>query len=151
MTESHLQREMFFIPVSCELPQLFIRTLHIDPTANAKANGSSIVFDVVQTQHSISPAAPNFILAGFNHVSLQKTLTDFHRCVPCPTRQDKTGDLCYGSIKDAFKSLPSGLSVHNCVCLLPTYRTRAEEGKAQTKDVKVWTNKSELSQKCGRT
>lgn len=86
---------------------------------------------------------PNFILGDFNHVSLEKTLTNFYQYVSCPTRRGKTLDLCYGSIKNAFKSLPLpplGSADLNCVYLLPTHKTVLKREKIQTREVKVWTN-----------
>lgn len=70
------------------------------------------------------PEAPNFILGDYNHVFLEKTLTNSFQYVSCPSRCGKMLDLCYGSIKNAFKSLslpPLGSADHNCLYLLPTY------------------------------
>ena len=113
----------FYLPR--EFPQIFLTAVYIHPKANA-ASASSTIFDVVQKLQSISPDAPNFILGDFNHVSLKKTLTNFQQFVTCPTRRDKTLDLCYGSVRDAYKSLPLpplGSADHNCVHLLPKYKT----------------------------
>lgn len=107
-----------------EFPQLFITTVYIQPKTNA-APACNTIFDVVQKLQSISPDAPNFILGDFNHVSL-KTLGNFYQYVSCPTRRDKTLDLCHGSVKDAYKSLPLpplGAADYNCMHLLPIYKT----------------------------
>ncbi len=127
--------------------QDFCQGLYIHPKANA-ASASKIVSDVVQELQSISPDAPNFVLGDFKHISLKKTLTNFYQYVTCPTRRDKTLDLCYGSIKDAFKSLPLpalGSADHNCVQLLPTYKTVLKREKAQIKEQKVCSDESVLS------
>ncbi len=125
----------FYLPR--EFPQLFMTVVYMHPKANA-ASAANIIFDVVQKLQSISPDAPNFILGDFNHVSLKKTLVNFYQYVSCPTRRGKTLDLCYGSVKDAYKSLPLpalGSADHNCVHLLPTYKTVLRREKVQIKDM----------------
>lgn len=84
-------------------------------------------------------------MGDFNNVSLKKTLPNFFQYASCPTRQGKTLDLCYGTVKDAYKSLPLpplGQADHNCVHLLPTYKTLLRRGKVESKEVKVWTEDS---------
>lgn len=123
-------------------PDVELLSVYIHPKANA-ASASRTIHDVIQKLQTMSPEAPNFILGDFNHVSLEKTLTNFYQYVSCPTRRGKTLDLCYGSIKDAFKSLPLpplSSADHNCVHLLPTYKTVLKREKVQTKTVKIWTN-----------
>ncbi len=132
----------FYLPQ--EFPQIFLTVVCIHPKANAAA-ASSVIFDVVQKLQSVSPDAPNFILGDFNNVSLKKTLKDFYRYVSCPTRRDKTLDICYGSLKDAYKSIllpPLGSADHNCVYLMPTYQTVLKREKVQTKEMKDWTEES---------
>ncbi len=134
----------FYLP--CEFPQLFITAVYIHPKANA-SSACKIIFDVVQKLQSILPDAPNFILGDFNHVSLKKTVPNFYQYVSCPTRWDKILDLCYGSVKEAYKSSPLpplGSGDHNCVHLLPTHRTVLKREKVQTKDIKDWTEESVL-------
>ena len=132
----------FYLPR--EFPQVFLTIVYIHPRANA-TSASSTIFDLVQKLQSISPDAPNFILGDFNHVTLKKTLTNFYQYVSCPTRRDKTLDLCYGSVKEAYKSVPLpplGSADHNCVHLLPIYKTVLKREKTLTKDINVWTEES---------
>lgn len=106
-----------------EFPQIFVIVVYIHPKADAKA-AADIVFKTVNKLQSISPVAPNFILGDFNHCNLKKTLNSFYQYVTCPTRRDKTLDLCYGSIKGAYTSKAGpalGASDHNTVHLLPAY------------------------------
>lgn len=80
-------------------------------------------------------------------MSLKKMLKNFYQYVSCPTRRGKTQDLCYGSIKGAYKSLPLpplGSFDHNCVHLVPTYKTVLKREKTKTRGIKVWTDESVL-------
>ena len=52
------------------------------------------------------------------------------------------------SVKDAFKSLPLpplGSVEHNCVHLLPIYKTVLKREKLQTREMKEWTEESVMS------
>ncbi len=91
----------FYLP--CEFPQIFITTVYIHPKAN-QGTATRILFDGVQKLQNISPEASKFILGDFNHVSLKKTLTFFIQYVTCLTRQNKMLDLCYVTVKEAYKN-----------------------------------------------
>ena len=57
-------------------------------------------------------------------------------------------DQCYGQIKGAYKSIPLpplSTADHNCIHLIPTYRTCLQRGKVTTRNVKVWTEESKLA------
>ena len=132
----------FYLPR--EFPQIFITTVYIPPKANP-STATSTIFDVVQKLQSMSPEAPHFILGDFNHVSLKKSSKNFYQYVTCTTRKDKTLDLCYGTVKGAYKSLrlpPLGSADHNCVLLLPAYKTVLKSEKIQTKEVRIWSEES---------
>jgi len=101
-----------------------------------------MILHTVQKLQSLSPDAPNIILGDFNHCSLNKNLKGFYKYISCPTRQGKILDQCYGSITGAYKSIPLpplGTADHNCVHLIPVYRTCLQRGKVLTKRVKLWS------------
>ena len=125
-----------------EFPQIFITVVYIHPKAN-EANACEHILRVVQKLQLISPDAPNLILGDMNHCSLKKTLRDFHQYVTCPTRKNNILDMCFGNVKDAYKSVslaPLGLSDHNCVHLIPVYRTALKRGKVQNICIKNWSD-----------
>lgn len=127
-----------------EFPQIFVTVIYINPKANESA-ATEIISQTVLKLQSLSPDAPNLVLGDFNHCSLDKTLKTFYRYVTCPTRNNKILDQCYGSIKGAYKSLPLpplSTADHNCVQLLPAYRTCLQRGKVVTKKVKLWTEEA---------
>lgn len=123
-----------------EFPQLFVTLVYIHPRVN-ESNAYEL-HQVTQRLQTISPDAPNIILGDMNHCTLTKTLRDFHQYVTCPTRHNKILDLCYGTVKGAYKSIPLpplGSSDHNCVHLIPAYRTALKRGKVLNLRVKDWT------------
>lgn len=61
---------------------------------------SEAALRVTQGLQSISTDA-----FAFSRCSVKHTLRDFYRYVTCPTRRDKTLDLCYGSINKAHRVL----------------------------------------------
>ncbi|KAK0134267.1 hypothetical protein N1851_030177 [Merluccius polli] len=117
----------------CEFPQLFVTLVYIHPKANSN-NACEIISQVTQSLQ---------ILGDMNNCSLSKTLRDFHQYVTCPTRQNKTLDLCYCSVKNAFKSIPLpplGSSDHNCVHLIHSYQTALKRLKPETVYIKDWSD-----------
>ena len=125
-----------------EFPQLFVTLVYIHPKAN-KTNACELIHQVTQRLQTISPEAPNIVLGDVNQCTLSDTLRDFHQYVTCPTRGKNILDMCYGNIKDAYKSTslhPLGLSDHNCVLLIPVYRTALKREKVQSIQVKDWND-----------
>lgn len=129
----------FYLPR--EFSQLFVTLVYIHPKANSN-NACEIISQVTHSLQMRSPDAPIIILGDMNNCSLSKTLRDFHQYVTCPTRQTKTLDLCYCSVKNAFKSIPLpplGSSDHNCVHLIPSYQTALQRLKPQTVFIEDWS------------
>lgn len=120
----------FYLP--WEIPQVFLTVVYIHPRANM-AEAVSTIAKLVHRFQSICPDAPHFILGDFNTCSLSQHLA---------TRHGKTLDLCYGTIKGAYKSFPLaplGSSDHNCVLLAPVYQPALKRGKVEHKEVALWT------------
>lgn len=129
-----------------EFPQVYV-TVYIHPKVNVKVAASTI-FRVTQSLQSTSPGAPNIILGNFNHCNLKKTLTSFFQYVHGPTRHDKTLDLCYGSIKGAYRSMAGPAlesSDHNTVHLYPVYKTVLKREKMRKRQVQLWNEESSLA------
>lgn len=135
-------------PLICpEFSQIFVTVVYIHPRANVDKASESIL-QVTQELQSICPDAPVFILGDFNHCCLKQTLKNFYQYVTCSSRLDKTLDLCYGSVKGASNSIPLpplGGADHNCVHLIPSYRTALRREKPLIKRFKNWTDDSILS------
>ena len=69
------------------------------------------------TQH---PEAFIAITGDFNHVSLSSCLTGFVQYVDCPTRGERTLDLFFANLKEAYRTVPLpplGRSDHSIVYL----------------------------------
>ena len=85
-----------------------------------------------------------FLSGDFNHVSLAKTLPTFKQYVDCTTREDKTLDLFYANVKNAYNCSalpPLGRSDHCLVHLSPTYTPAVINnlsGKGDTCDFGHW-------------
>lgn len=113
-----------------------------------KKNALDLISQCVHKLQSISPDAPNFVLGDLNHCSLDKTLRNFYQYVSCPTRKNKILDKSYGSIKNAYNSIafpPLGTADHNCVYLVPSYKTCLQRGKVTTRNIKVWSEEATLT------
>lgn len=135
----------FYLPR--EFPQIFVTVVYIHPKAN-EAKVKETVEHTVSKLQNVSPDAPNFVMGDFNHCSLKHTLRNFQQYVTCATRFNKTLDLCYGSVRGAYKSIsnpPLGLSDHNAVLLIPVYKTVLKRYRAENKSIKKWSADSSLA------
>lgn len=97
----------------------------------------------LQTRH---PQALVVVSGDFNHVSLDAPPSTMHQCVNCPTRSDRTIDLFYVNIKDAYQATPLpalGKSDQNLISLQPTYTPLVKRQPAATKSVRRWTPEAE--------
>ena len=130
----------FYLPR--EIPQIFLTVVYIHPKANV-AEATATIVKLVHRLQTKSPDAPHFILGDFNACCLKKPLGHYYQYINCPTRHGKALDLCYGTIKGAYKSYalpPLGSSDHNCVLLAPVYQSTLKRGKIEHKEVAVWTD-----------
>ncbi|KAK6178302.1 hypothetical protein SNE40_013103 [Patella caerulea] len=127
-----------------EFGQIFVVLVYIPPSANDKIAASTI-HEHIQNLEALSPDAPKIILGDFNSCSLHSLLPQYSQYVKCPTRKDKTTDLCYSNITNAYKAFckpPIGSSDHNSVHLIPTYVTKLKSEKPIHKTVRSWNKES---------
>ena len=127
-----------------EFPQLFVTVVYIHPKANVNRAAQHIC-DVTQKLDSLSPDAPKFVLGDFNQCKPKKCLPTYHQYVTCPTCMDRTIDLCYGSVPNAYRSIakpPIGDADHNTVHLVPIYKSLLKRAKCVERQVKVWNEDS---------
>ncbi|CAL9695395.1 unnamed protein product [Knipowitschia caucasica] len=109
------------------LPREFSHTVvlcaYIPPSADAAAACEEMHRTVTQIQ-TRSPRALILISGDFNHASLSATLPTFKQYVTCPTRGNKTLDLLYVNVRDAYASspLPDALITAWSVCLRNTHQ-----------------------------
>ncbi|KAK2847603.1 hypothetical protein Q5P01_010602 [Channa striata] len=127
-----------------EFSHVIVFNVYVPPLDNAAAACELLHGAVtrLQTQH---PQALLLISGDFNHASLSSTLPTFTQYVKCRTRNNKTLDLLYANVKDAYTSSPLpplGRSDRNLVHLRPEYTPRVRRQPAQTKTVKLWTDEA---------
>ena len=86
-----------------EFTSAIVIAVYIPPSADAAAASDVIhaTASKLQTQH---PNAFMAITGDFNHASLDKVLPTFYQYVDCPTRDNKTLDLLYANVKDAYSA-----------------------------------------------
>ena len=100
------------------------------------------ICDVTQKLDALSTDAPKFILGDFNQCSLKQNLTAYFQNITCQTRVNRTIDLCYSSVPNAYRSTampPIGDADQSTVHLVPIYRCLLKHAKRQ---FKVWNEYS---------
>ncbi|XP_042070768.1 voltage-dependent N-type calcium channel subunit alpha-1B [Haplochromis burtoni] len=127
-----------------EFSHVILVAVYVPPSANPTAACDTIHSAIarLQTQH---PSAFIVISGDFNHVSLDNTLPTFKQYVDCPTRGEKTLDLLYANVKDAYSSSslpPLGRSDHNLIHLTPRYVPIVRREPVTTRTVRRWSEEA---------
>ncbi|XP_060734883.1 uncharacterized protein LOC132851920 [Tachysurus vachellii] len=68
------------------------------------------------------PNSHVFLLGDFNRSDMTPFLGTMEQYITCPTRYNKTLDLCYGNVRGVYRSVcraPLGRSDHNVIHLIP--------------------------------
>ncbi|KAI4887684.1 hypothetical protein NFI96_005893 [Prochilodus magdalenae] len=128
-----------------ELSHAIVVCVYIPPRAEVQAACDVIHSTVaaLQTQH---PDAFYVISGDFNHVTLDSTLPAFFQFVDCPTRKNRTIDLLYANVRDAYRATPLpplGKSDHNLVFLQPQYKPLVLRQPTTTRSFRVWSPDAE--------
>ena len=112
--------------------------VYIPPGADATTACEKIhtVTAKLQTQHS---EAFIIISGDFNHFTLDSTLAAFHQVVDCPTRNNRTIDLLYTNIKEAYRVTTLPLldkSDHDLVYIQPQYNPLVQRQSVATRSIR---------------
>uniref|UniRef100_A0A665T724 Reverse transcriptase domain-containing protein n=1 Tax=Echeneis naucrates TaxID=173247 RepID=A0A665T724_ECHNA len=133
----------YYIPR--EFSHVIALCVYIPPSADAAVACEKIhtVTARLQTQH---PEAFIIISGDFNHATLDSTLAAFYQAVDCPTRNNKTIDLLYTNVRDAYRATPLpplGKSDHNLVHLQPQYTPLVQRQSNTTRSIRKWSSEVE--------
>uniref|UniRef100_A0A3B1JI52 Reverse transcriptase domain-containing protein n=1 Tax=Astyanax mexicanus TaxID=7994 RepID=A0A3B1JI52_ASTMX len=130
-----------------ELSHAIVVCVYIPPRADAETACDVIHATIarLQTQH---PEAFLAISGDFNNVTLDSVLPAFHQYVKCPTRKNRTIDLLYSNLKDAYSATPLpplGKSDHNLIYLQPQYKPQVRRQPASTRSFRKWSPDAEAA------
>jgi hypothetical protein len=134
-----LQCRPFYLP--CEFSCVALIGVYIHPKANFKQTNKELATLIVETQSS-KPDCPIIIMGDFNGCRL--SVPKFYQYMKVATRGEKTLDLVYSNVKDAFTSIqkpPVGRSDHNAIQLLPKYKQKLKTEPVVTRTVTCWDRK----------
>lgn len=125
-----------------EFSNVTVIVLYISPSANWPQTLSIVTTDLFNW----SSKSTVTISGDFNHCSLTTTLSTFKQYVKVPTGLDKTIDLLYCNVEDAYCSTappPLGQSEHNLVKLLPKNHPVVQRQRVTQAVVHEWTPEAE--------
>ena len=88
-----------------EFSHVFITTVYVPPSANAKDAANAISSHVIDLETS-APDALKIITGDFNHCSLITSIINYFQHAKCDTRKERILDQCYTNVKDAYTSVP---------------------------------------------
>ena len=113
--------------------------VYIPPSANP-TSACDVIHSTIARLQTVHPSALITILSDY--ISIKKTILKFTQYVTCKTREEKTLDLLYANVKDAYTSTsppPLGRSDHNLVLLTPCYVPLVKRLPVTTKTVRTWS------------
>ena len=134
-----------------EFPYIVVIVVYIAPRA-APTTACDVIHDAVARIQTQNPEAFIAITGDFNHISLSSCLTGFVHYVDCPTRGERTLDLFYANVKEAYRAVslpPLGRSDYSMVYLQPTYRPCVQRLPVTTRSFRKWSPEaSDASRDC---
>uniref|UniRef100_A0A1A8FC25 Reverse transcriptase domain-containing protein n=1 Tax=Nothobranchius korthausae TaxID=1143690 RepID=A0A1A8FC25_9TELE len=116
---------------------------YIHPQADVSVALQTLADQV--TSENKYPDSVLIILGDFNKAKLNIELPKYRQHIRCPTRGKNTLDHCYTVLKGAYHSVPRaalGLSDHNLIYLIPTYKQKLKSVKPAIRTVRKWTNEA---------
>ena len=114
----------YYLPREFPKINLNVVYVYIPLQANARQADDHIT-SLVHDQLNKFPDSI-LITGDFNHCTLGTSPPTLYQCVTCPTRNNKTLDVCYGNVKDGYQSSalpPLDDSDHAMVHLIPKYKS----------------------------
>ncbi|XP_051928360.1 uncharacterized protein LOC127604961 [Hippocampus zosterae] len=156
--DAHCSPDLESLSLNCkpfysphEFTSFLLVGVYIAPQANANTAIQTLAEQVNKLELKY-PESPLIILGDFNRAHLNRELPRYKQHIDCFTREGNILDHCYTTIKNAYRSVARaalGLSDHNLIHLIPTYRQKLKCVKPVVKTVKKWTDEAKLAlQEC---
>lgn len=139
------------LTVSCRpfyLPREFnninLSIAYVPPSGDYNLAAESLI-NCISTMDDSCPNGINILLGDFNGCDINDMIPRYHQYVKCATRGDRTLDLLYCNIKDAYKVIkrpPLGISDHNMLYAMPTYRQKIKTQDSKQIQVRDWSDEN---------
>lgn len=123
----------YYLP--CEFSHAIILCVYNSPTVDSTQAADVVPSSTARLQ-TLHPEA--FIAISRNYVTMDSTLPKFKQFVDCKTRENKTLDLLYANVKEAYSTIalpPLGKSHHNLVYLKPQCIPAVQQQPVTTRTV----------------
>ncbi|KAI4875686.1 hypothetical protein NFI96_029413 [Prochilodus magdalenae] len=122
----------------------YTKLMEWDPTEMQIQEGPIIHKKRRSSEHTSSASGvfKGSVTGGRNHTHLPA----FFQCVDCPTRKNRTINLLYANVRDAYRATPLpplGKSDHNLVFLQPQYKPLVLRQPTTTRSFRVWSPEAE--------
>ncbi len=137
-----LSARAFYLPR--EFSTVVLSCVYVPPSANVKPAAEQLAHNT-QAMLGKYPDAPVLLLGDFNSCQLDYVLPAFKQYVDVPPRFNKTIDLCYSNIQEAYKTRalpPLGLADHNVIHLFPVYKQRLKQHKPMIYSTLQWSEEA---------
>jgi hypothetical protein len=130
----------FYMPR--EFNNIYVTVAYVPPSGNFTA-ATEVLVDSVNYMEENCPTGINILMGDFNGCDVADHIPNYHQYVNCPTREDRTLDLLFCNVKDAYRVLrrpPLGNSDHNMLYCLPSYVQKLKSQTSKTICVRKWSD-----------
>ena len=128
-----------------EFSHVLVTCVYIPPDANTRAAADTLASHV-QDLDTKAPDAFKVMCGDFNSCTpSKKDLPGYYQHVHCKTRFERTIDLCFTNVPEAYNATAMarlGNSDHNVIALLPKYRPIVKREPAKRRTVQVWSEEA---------
>ena len=135
----------FYLPR--EFPKIIVCVIYV-PIFHTGENSKSAATEIANQISSLQskfPGAPVLAMGDMNACTLVNDLPSLYQYVDIKTRLNKTLDVCYGSIPNAYTSIPLpklGRSDHQTVLLRPKYKPLFKRVRPEYYTARTWSDEN---------
>ena len=147
--DKHCDDNLEYLTISCRpfyLPRefncVYVTVAYIPPGGDKQA-AAELLSNCVSNIDDKYPEGAKLLLGDFNDCDIQDLIPNYNEFVNCTTRDNKTLDLLFCNVKDAYqvrKRPPLGNSDHNMLYCMPSYRQKLKTQKCRNVQIKQWSH-----------
>ena len=149
LKDSYCDENVEYMTISCrpfylprEFSNVYVIIAYVPPSGNYNQAADTLT-SCVQNMDNQCPNGVNILLGDFNGCNIDGLLPNYYQFVDCTTRADKTLDLVYCNIKNAYKIVkrqPIGNSDHNMLYCMPKYVQKLKSEDRKCTQIRQWSD-----------
>ena len=149
--DTHCDDNIELLTISCrpyylprEFNNIYITVAYVPPSGNYAQASESLV-ECVNDMDNNCPNGINLLMGDFNGCDIGPQIPHYRQYVECPTRGERTLDLLYCNIDNAYriaKRPPLGISDHNMLYCMPSYVQKLKTELCKKIKIRQWSDEN---------